>query len=344
MINPVAFPIFGHDIRWYGIIIAMALLLGILLAMYHAKREGHDPDSILDLALVVVPLAVIFARIFYVVFMWDQIYSQQPFWHVFAIWEGGLAIYGAVIGGALGVWLYARLSKNKIKFLNFIDILAPSLILGQAIGRWGNFVNQEAYGMAITDPSWQWFPAAVFIQSPVVGNVLQPAGWYMATFFYESIWNFIVFAFLFFYLKNSKTRKPGYVFCFYLLGYGIGRVVIEGLREDSLMLGDIRVSQWLSGLFILAAAGVLLYPYIRKAFGTVRAGVDKRNEEDESKPLDESLRLIRDEDRETLEDREESGEDSGKDAKTPDTTDEAISSSVVEEPPEGSGNTEEGSK
>jgi phosphatidylglycerol---prolipoprotein diacylglyceryl transferase len=167
MVNPIAwhFTLFGLNIsiHWYGIIIAVGLLLAILLAMYHAKREGHNPDSILDLALLIIPMAVIFARIYYVVFNWNPVYAGQPFWHVFAIWEGGLAIYGGVIGGFLGVLIYAKLINKKIGFVNLLDIAAPSLILAQAIGRWGNFVNQEAYGYAVNNPSWQWFPAAVKI-------------------------------------------------------------------------------------------------------------------------------------------------------------------------------------
>jgi phosphatidylglycerol:prolipoprotein diacylglycerol transferase len=251
--------------------------------MYHTKREGHDPDSILDLALVIVPLAVIFARIYYVVFEWDAIYAPpSPFWKVFAIWEGGLAIYGGVIGGFLGILIYWKyIGKKKISVYQLLDIVAPSLILGQAIGRWGNFVNQEAYGAIIDNPAWQWFPAAVFIQAD--------QQYHMATFFYESIWNFLVFAFLFFYFKNSKTRRPGNVFWFYPLLYGIGRAVIEGMRLDSLYLGDARVSQWLSVLLAVVSAAVLLAPH-------VMAFVRKRRETDAHAQLDDSLKLIPDDD------------------------------------------------
>lgn len=295
MINPVAFSIFGHDIRWYGIIIAIGLLLGILLAMHHAKREGQNPDSVLDLALIVVPIAVIFARIYYVVFQWGAVYGPpygvpdaygqvRSFWDVFAIWKGGLAIYGAVIGGLLGAWIYVKFVNKKIKLLPLLDILAPSLILGQAIGRWGNFVNQEAFGNAVANPSWQWFPAAVYITNPQTLPAGQQPGWFMATFFYESMWNFIIFAFLYFYFKNSKSRKTGNVFWFYLLLYGFGRLIIEGLRTDSLMLGDMRISQWLSGLLVIASACILLMPFVKMQIAL-------RREQSESTTLDESLRL-----------------------------------------------------
>ena len=274
MIDPIALriPLLGNtiSIHWYGVIIAVGLLLAILLASYHAKREGHNPDIILDMALIVVPLAVLGARLYYVAFAWD-FYSGGPLWKIFAVWEGGLAIYGAVIGGLIGVFIYTRFNR-KIRFMELLDILSPSLILGQAIGRWGNFVNQEAYGTVINDPSWQWFPAAVFIQ-----NDLQ---FHMATFFYESMWNFIVFIVLVVYFKAAKKRVNGNVFWLYLLLYGIGRVVIEGLRTDSLMLGTLRISQILSGVLIVAALAMLIANAIRR-----------RKREEVTVELDDSLRL-----------------------------------------------------
>jgi len=275
------------SIHWYGILIAGGLLLAILLAMYHAKREGHNPDSILDLALIIIPLAVIFARIYYVVFNWNLDYAGKPFWHVFAVWEGGLGIYGGVIGGFLGVLLYSKLINKKIPFINLLDILAPSLILGQAIGRWGNFLNQEAYGYAVTNPAWQWFPASVYITVPKIAG--QQPGWYMATFFYESMWSFLIFAFLFFYFRNYKKRKPGDIFWFYLLLYGIGRAVIEGFRTDSLYIPgtSIRVSQWLSILLVIASACVLLLPLVKE----VIAEVKNRRLATENVQLDDSLKL-----------------------------------------------------
>lgn len=282
MINPVAlqFPLFGNliSIHWYGIIIAVGMLLAILLTMQNAKREGLNPDNVLDLALVIVPMAIVGARLYYVIFMWQQIYSAGPFWKVFAVWEGGMAIYGGVIGGFIGICLYSRFSKNRIPLLKIADMIAPGLILAQAIGRWGNFVNQEAYGYAINNPAWQWFPAAVYI----VADPEQP--YHMATFFYESMWNLLVFLFLFLYYRKSKSRKTGDIFWFYLLLYGIGRVVIEGLRTDSLYLGatGIRVSQLLSGILIVVAAVMLIYTHIIR-----------NRKPAEAAPLDDSLRLFR---------------------------------------------------
>lgn len=312
MVNPIAWHItlFGLNIfiHWYGIIIAAGLLLAILLAMHHTKREGKNPDNILDLALIIIPMAVVCARIYYVLFNWNQVYAGQPFWHVFAIWEGGLAIYGGVIGGFLGVLIYNKFVNKEFGLLNLLDIGAPSLILGQAIGRWGNFFNQEAYGAAVANPSWQWFPASVYIQNPYVNGVQQPApGWYMATFFYESMWNFLVFAFLFFYLKNYKKRKPGDVFWYYLLLYGIGRAVIEGLRTDSLYLlnSGIRVSQLLSILLVIASACVLLAPLAKRLYAEHR----ERLATAEDVPLDESLKLTVDQPEEDEEPQQDQGKE-----------------------------------
>ncbi len=291
MIDPIAlqFGLFGLDIsiHWYGIIIAVGMLLAIVLAMHRAKRVGIDPDSILDLALLVIPFSIVFARLYYVTFMWNEIYANGPFWKVFAVWEGGMAIYGGVIGGLLGVWIYT-LFNRKVKLLTWADLLAPCLILGQAIGRWGNFVNQEAYGYAITNPAWQWFPAAVYISA----DAQNP--YHMATFFYESMWNFLVFAFLLVYDAKAKHKKTGDIFWFYLMLYGIGRCVIEGLRTDSLYVGGsaIRVSQVLSGILVAAAAIVLVYNHFLKG--------RMPKEPKPLAPLDESLRLMRDEDRTDL--------------------------------------------
>jgi len=253
MIDRVAFTIFGKDIYWYGILMATALLCGILLARKTAKRNGLDPDSIFDLALLVVPLAIIGARIYYVAFTWDY-YSQMPFTEMFKIWNGGMAIYGGVIGGVIGVWIYCRWKKAKM--LTLLDVLAPCLILGQAIGRWGNFVNQEAFGYAVTNPALQFFPFAVFIEAE--------NAWHLATFFYESMWNFGVFAFLAWYTFGKKNPVRGNVFLYYLLLYGAGRIWIEGLRTDSLYFLGIRVSQWLSGGMIIAALATLIYRAVKR--------------------------------------------------------------------------------
>lgn len=303
MINNVAFTInlfgFERSIYWYGIIIAAAMLIGIWVATYNARRRGFKSEMVLDLALVAVLSAVIGARVHYVLFSWE-FYKDGPFWEVFAIWNGGLAIYGGLIGGTIGTYIYSRFAKKD--FLAIVDILAPSLILGQSIGRWGNFVNQEAYGPLVTDPSWTFFPATVFIEAD--------RSFHLATFFYESMWTFIAFIFLMTYMR--KSRKQGNVFFFYLLLYGIGRVVIEGLRTDSQMLLEtgIRVNQLISAIFIVVAAIILIFRRTNKIARVYPAPLfpwlskkDKKNDEpqqfnindvsDDLKLMDDETRLKR---------------------------------------------------
>jgi prolipoprotein diacylglyceryl transferase len=246
--NPVAFSIFGQPIYWYGILISAGVLIGIFLAMHHAKIFGMDQDSIVDMALLAIPMAIIGARLYYVIFEWDQ-YKGHPL-DIFNIRKGGLAIYGGVLGGVLGGYLFSR--WKKMDFWNLTDICAPSIILGQAIGRWGNYINQEAYGVVVNNPQWQWFPAAVFIQAD--------QQWHMATFFYESFWNLIVFFILMGYRRHRK--RTGEVFLLYLILYSLGRIFIEGLRTDSLYLDNVRISQLLG--ILLVVLGIVLFVYRRK--------------------------------------------------------------------------------
>ncbi|MFU0800854.1 MAG: prolipoprotein diacylglyceryl transferase [Xylanivirga thermophila] len=247
-INPVAFNLFGRPIYWYGILIASAVLIGMYLAMDYAKKLDYDPELIIDFCLLAIPVSIVCARIYYVAFEWD-VYKDHPV-DVFKIWEGGIAIYGAVIGGVIAAIIFSK--WRKVPFQDILDMCTPSLILGQCIGRWGNFFNQEAYGYAITNPKWQWFPAAVFIEAN--------QQWHMATFFYESMWDLIVFIILMLYRK--KRKASGEIFVLYLILYSCGRVVIEGLRTDSLYWGPFRVSQVLSGLLIIF--GLIWFAFIRR--------------------------------------------------------------------------------
>ncbi len=262
MINPVAFEIFGREVRWYGIIIAIGVLLACLLAAHLSKKKGYNSDMAFDLALLLLPLAVIGARAYYVIFEWEK-YAANPISALY-VWEGGLAIYGGVIGGAIAVLIFCK--WKKLSFFELADIVAPGLILAQSIGRWGNFANQEAFGERVTDVAQQWFPLSVYIQRP---NVIDPAtgffytpGWFQATFFYESIWNLIGFFLLYFFFKKSKYR--GNVFALYLIFYGLGRAIIEGMRTDSLWLipGVIRVSVLLS--IVLIFVGLVYMIFISK--------------------------------------------------------------------------------
>lgn len=243
------FGIQGLNIAWYGVIIASGLLLGIVLASLRARRRGWSSDLVLDFILLAVPLAIIGARAYYVAFEWDYFAANPE--KIIAINQGGLAIYGAVIGGFLAAFLFSRAAK--FPFLKLIDLVIPSLILGQAIGRWGNFVNQEAFGALITNPSLQFFPVAVYIESL--------SEWHQATFFYESFSNVILLVVTL--LLARRGAKDGTLVATYFIGYGFARAVIEGLRTDSLYLfGNIRVSQVLSALLVLV--GILLLVLIQK--------------------------------------------------------------------------------
>lgn len=243
------FGIQGLNIAWYGVIIASGLMLGIWLASLRARRRGWSADLVLDVILLAVPLAVIGARAYYVAFEWDYFMANPE--RIIAINQGGLAIYGAVIGGFLAAFIFSKAAK--FPFLKLIDLVIPSLILGQAIGRWGNFVNQEAFGALITNPKLQFFPLAVYIQS--LGE------WHQATFFYESACNAILLVVTL--LLGRKGLKDGTLLATYFIGYGMARTVIEGLRTDSLYLfGNIRISQALSAALVLV--GILLLILIKK--------------------------------------------------------------------------------
>ena len=227
----------------YGALIALAIALGVYLCSRQEKRLGLPKDISIDFALWAVPAAVIGARLYYVAFQWDM-YAADPL-RILYIWEGGLAIYGGVIGGAAAALIFSR--ARRVSFAALADMVAPSLILGQAIGRWGNFFNGEAYGYLIENPALQFFPLAVFVGGE----------WHMATFFYESLWDFIGFVIL--WRCRGRVKKTGDLFLGYLCWYGLGRAVIEGLRTDSLMWGPIRVSQLLSALLCLGAGAALLW-------------------------------------------------------------------------------------
>jgi len=243
------FGISGFNIAWYGVIIGFGMALGIVLACYRAKRKGYKSDLIIDFILIAFPIAIICARLYYVAFEWEA-YADNPL-KILAIREGGLAIYGGVIGGAITAFIFSKI--NKFPFLKLVDLVIPSLVLGQAIGRWGNFVNQEAYGGLITNSKLQFFPYSVYIDSI--------SEWHQATFFYESMWNLLLFMLLIVIVR--KTKKDGIILAVYFIGYGLGRFLIEGLRTDSLyLLGKIRVSQMLS--FLLIIGGLILFTLIQK--------------------------------------------------------------------------------
>jgi phosphatidylglycerol---prolipoprotein diacylglyceryl transferase len=238
-INPVAFQIFGFPVYWYGVMISGGLLLGLWVTLARTEKYGFDADQLINFLLLAVPAAVIGTRIGYVVAHWDEFSGNLI--SVFYLRQGGLAIHGGIIAAILTAYFYAR--RTKVKFWRLADLCAPGLILGQAIGRWGNYFNQEAYGVETTVP-WAMY---------IAGALRHP------TFLYESLWNFLVFGYLL--LMSERDRTEGGIFLRYLIWYSAGRYFIEGLRTDSAMLGGFRTAQLLS--LVLIHGGLLLL-WLRK--------------------------------------------------------------------------------
>ena len=242
--SPVAFRLGGLTVYWYGIILAAGFFLGVVYALHRSKEFGITQDEILDGLFIVAPVAVICARIYYCAFNWSE-YAANPISCLY-IWEGGIAVYGSVIGAVLMTALYTR--WRKIPLRPVLDLVAMGFLIGQFVGRWGNFFNREAHG-GITDS---------FLRmglEDAAGNVT----YYHPTFLYESLWNFVGFLFLHFYIKRRKY--DGQIFTMYVAWYGLGRAIIEGLRTDSLYLfgTSIRVSQLLAAVSCLIALGFLVY-------------------------------------------------------------------------------------
>lgn len=253
--NPVAFTILGLSIRWYGILIASGMLIGIILANFTSKIKNINYDELFNMILIALPLAIIGARLYYDIFNFS--YYEKNLMEIFNTRQGGLAIHGGVIVGLISAYLYAY--HKKLNFWKYADVAAPSIIIAQAIGRWGNFINQEAHGGPVSQAFISHFPS--FIQN----GMFIDGTYYHPTFLYESIWDILVFIILLTLLK--KTKKTGLIIFTYIGLYSIGRFFIEGLRTDSLMFGPIRVAQlvsllgvgtWIIFLFVIHKKGDVL--------------------------------------------------------------------------------------
>ncbi|MBD2110266.1 MULTISPECIES: prolipoprotein diacylglyceryl transferase [Cyanophyceae] len=265
--GPIIFQLGPLAIRWYGLLIAIALAIGITLAQRLAQRRGLDPEAVADLSIWLVLGALPAARLYYVAFEWAR-YADDPL-SAFAIWQGGIAIHGAILGGMLAALLFARL--NRLSFWALADVVAPALVLGQAIGRWGNFFNSEAFGGPTNLPWRVYIPPA---QRP---PGLETVEYYHPTFLYESLWNLGVFAlvlWLFFWgLRHPERLKTGTLFLVYFATYSLGRLWIEGLRLDSLMLGPLRMAQVVSLTGIALGVAGLLWLYVgRRSLPDVAKG------------------------------------------------------------------------
>lgn len=257
------------SIKWYGVIIAFGFLLAVLFGGRTAYKWKINLDKMVDVLIGGTLLGIIGARLYYCVFQWDN-YKDNPL-SIFAIWNGGLAIYGGIIGGLLGAFIACKI--RKVNFYNLLDMAAMSLLIGQGIGRWGNFANQEAFG---TNTDMPWGMWSTKISSTINYNIdtlsekgiaMDPSGYVHPTFLYESLWCIIGFVIL--YIICRKFRKfSGQIFLCYGIWYGIGRMIIEGLRTDSLYIGSttIRVSQALSAVLVLGcliALFVLMIKYTK---------------------------------------------------------------------------------
>lgn len=244
-IDPVALHLGKFNIYWYGIIIAVGFALAVYLATRDSKKFGIDPENIVDVVLWATIPSIICARIYYIIFSWKD--YQWDFYKMINIREGGIAVYGSIIGALLVAYIYA--TKKKIGFLKLFDFALPYFVLAQAIGRWGNFVNQEAFGSNTTLP---WGMTSERIRNDP--RNLNPALPVHPTFLYESIWNLGVFFFLIWFRKKKKFE--GEVFFLYMILYGLGRFWVEGLRTDSLMLGNFRISQVLALIFVFTFGAI----------------------------------------------------------------------------------------
>ena len=240
-------------IYWYSVLIITAIIIGIYFSSRVADKNGITKDYLTDLIFYLIPIGIIGARIYYVIFNFS-IFKDNVL-DIFKIWEGGLAIYGAVIASIIFIVVYSK-KKNKDLLLT-IDTLVPYLILGQAIGRWGNFINKEAYGTITT------FSKLMSLKVPsfIIKGMYIDGHYYMPTFYFESIWCLIGFIMLLIIRKKDNFRHKGLLLFVYFIWYGIGRFFIEGLRTDSLYLGSFRISQIVSIILILM--GIIGIVYMR---------------------------------------------------------------------------------
>ena len=240
---PAGFSIGSFEVRFYGLIIAMGLILAVCYALRRKEQFGLSEDDLLDGVLWIAPFAILCARLYYCAFEWEQ-YASNPI-SILYIWEGGIAIYGAVIGAAIGVIGHCKVFK-KISVLATLDLVSLGFMIGQMMGRWGNFFNREAHG-GVTDS---------FLRMGLINPVTGQGAYYHPTFLYESLWNLV--GFILIHFLSKKRKYVGQVALMYAAWYGLGRAMIEGLRTDSLWWGNFRVSQVLAAASCLAAVIVLI--------------------------------------------------------------------------------------
>ncbi len=255
-LNPVVFSI-GNviSVRWYGLIITVGMVLAVFYFLYRAKKIGLTTDDVLDVALIIIPAGVVGARLYYVLTTLGE-GRYRSFLDVIAIWNGGLAIYGGVIGGALALYFVARY-KKKNPFA-VMDCVIPGVMIAQSLGRWGNFFNGEAFGAVVGEGSLL-YSLRMGVISPMSRDIFGDnlMHYVHPTFFYESIWNLVGFILINVFYKKKKFE--GEILCRYTVWYGFGRMIIEGLRMDSLMVGPFRISQMIGLLCFLGGSAIIVW-------------------------------------------------------------------------------------
>lgn len=259
-LDPIAISLGPIQVHWYGVIIGAAIALGLYIAIKESARRGLDKELFTDLMLWAIPIAILSARTYYVLFEWEY-YSRYP-GEIIAIWNGGLAIHGALIGSVITAIVFTR--KRNVSFWKIADIAAPSIILGQAIGRWGNFMNQEAHGGEVS----RAFLENLHLPEFIINQMYINGAYYHPTFLYESVWNLLGFILLM--LLRRVNLRQGELFLTYVIWYSIGRFFVESMRTDSLMLTEtLRMAQTISVALILLAIGLLIYRRV-KGYADVR--------------------------------------------------------------------------
>lgn len=253
-LDKVFFELGPLSIKWYGVLIGVGVLLGLWLAIREGKRRGIHEETFMDIVLIAVPSAILGARIYYVLFEFD--YYSKHLNEIPQIWNGGLAIHGGLIGAFIASYIFAK--KKGLSFWKLADVAAPSILVGQMLGRWGNFMNQEAHGGEVT----RSFLEGLHLPTWIINQMYIDGTYYHPTFLYESLWSLIGIILLL-SLRKVNLRR-GEMFLTYLIWYSFGRYFIEGLRTDSLMLTEtIRVAQFISVLIIVFAVIVLVYRRVK---------------------------------------------------------------------------------
>ena len=257
-INPIAFENSFLNVRWYGIIITCGMILAFLYCSYRTKQEGISFDSLLDIGIFTIIFGVLGARAYYVITSWSD-HEYNSFYDVIAIWEGGLAIYGGIIAGALTIYCVCR--YKKIKPLKVLDSAAPAVMIGQLIGRWGNFMNGEAHGAVVSENSLLYFLRMRINPYWLDGKKHYAYAEVHPTFLYESLWNLLGFVII--NALYKKKKFDGQILLMYIAWYGFGRMLIEGLRTDSLYVGVFRISQLIGFLCFLVGTTLLIINFLR---------------------------------------------------------------------------------